>query len=185
MVKGQRGQRFFDKALAGAFRSMRMRSVALPGDGGPKITNALSAIPSTVENTFLGPKTTPAFIGQLNEWRSWRDEAWSNNEGLGRGRGVGSRAHERAVRPPRSPRPPRQPQHPTRAQIAAAYAKAIKDERARLVQQLHDDPRNKGRTISVSGRRKHGGSYAYQVTLTRADGRTLTFWVTSDYQVGL
>lgn len=104
MIKGQKGQFFFDKGLAGAFRSMRMRSAQLPGDGGPRITDALASIPSGLEN-FSGSGNTsanPAFRGQLNEWRKWRDEAWSNREGLGRGGGVGSRAHEQAVAASRS-----------------------------------------------------------------------------------
>lgn len=114
MIKGQPGQHFFDKGLADAFRSMRMRSFQLPGEGGPRISEALSAIPSVMENKFLGPSATPAFVSQLNEWRRWRDEAWKNGEGLGRGGGVGSRAHEQAMDAQRGKR--RNPSRPSAPQ---------------------------------------------------------------------
>lgn len=126
MIKGQKGQFFFDRGLAAAFRSMRMRSVQLPGEGGPKITEALASVPSGLEN-FTGSGNTsanPAFVGQLNEWRKWRDQAWSEGKGLGRGGGVGSRAHEQAVSASRSkpsgsrssskPSKPRAPKKPTK-----------------------------------------------------------------------
>jgi len=111
MIKGQPGQHFFDKGLADAFHFMvgvgrQSRGAA------PRITEALSAMPSGLEN-FVGSGNTsanPAFRVQLAEWRRWRDEAWEAGEGLGRGGGIGSRAHERAVSASRGkPRPPKQP----------------------------------------------------------------------------
>lgn len=185
MISGQEGQQFFAKGLAAAFRSMRMRSAVLPGDGGPKITDALSAMPTSLEGQVLGPTATPAFIGQLNEWRAWRDEAWSRHEGLGRGRGVGSRAHAASVaaaqaRPPRPAKPPK-PQ-PTRAQIIARYHKAIQKERTALLTQAQS--KYVGKTVKVSPRRKHNGQYMFEVTVT-SNGRSVSFWVRSDYQVPL
>lgn len=184
MIKGQRGQRFFEKGLANAFRSMRMRSFQVPGDG-PSI-GGVTGTETSIVGAMLGPgrQSSPAFIGQLNEWRAWRDAAWQNGEGLGRGRGVGSRAHERAVRPPRPSRPPRKPQRPTRAQIAAQYYAAIKAEREALrLQALQKYGAN--RKVTVSGRRKHMGAYAYEVTVTGSNGVPHTFWIRSSYQVGL
>lgn len=184
MIRGQRGQQFFAKGLAAAFRSMRMRSFALPGEGGPKISEALSAVPTAITAKMHGTGATPAFIGQLGQWREWRDQAWERREGLGRGGGIGSRAHAQATaaRTPRPPRPPK-PQGPTRAQIMAQYQDAIRRERADLLAQAKD--KYAGRQVTVSPRRKHNGGYAYQVTVTGSNGVPHTFWIKSDYQVGL
>lgn len=114
MIKGQPGQHFFYKGLADAFRSMRMRSFQLPGEGGPRISEAIAGIPTALENKFLGASATPGFAAQLDEWRSWRDEAWKNREGLGRGGGVGSRAHEQAMDAQRGKR--RNPSRPSAPQ---------------------------------------------------------------------
>lgn len=185
MIKGQRGQQFFAKGLAAAFASMRMRSFQLPGDGGPKITEALSAVPTSVSG-FMGnsAQSGPAFIGQLQQWRAWRDEAWGRGEGLGRGGGIGSRAHAAATATPtRKPPKPSGPKGPTRAQIAAQYHAAIKKERAQLLAQARE--KYAGKTVTVGARRKHNGIYMLQVTVTAANGVSRSFWVRSDYQVGL
>jgi len=96
MISGQRGQFFFDKALAATFASMRMRAFQVPGDA--RISNAIKTAPASLTN-FLGSGSGgPAFTAQLEEWRRWRDEAWDRGEGLGRGNGVGSPAHAKYVR---------------------------------------------------------------------------------------
>jgi hypothetical protein len=95
MIRGQRGQFFFDKGLKRAFQSMRLRSFQVPGD--PTISGVLNSMPTGMLD-FLG--NTPAdagFRASLAEWRSWRDEVWDKGGGLGRGGGVGSRAHAKYV----------------------------------------------------------------------------------------
>jgi hypothetical protein len=98
MIKGQKGQGFFDAGLRRAFQSMRMRSFQTPGD--PQITNVLNSVPTGIIN-FLG--NTPAdgaFVASLEEWRAWRDEAWERNDLLlGRQRLPANRIKPR---PPRS-----------------------------------------------------------------------------------
>lgn len=140
MIKGQRGQFFFDKGLRGAFQSMRMRSAQLPGDGGPKISEALSAIPTTLENFSGATPASPAFIGQLNEWRAWRDEAWSKREGLGRGGGVGSRAHAQAVaasrgkpRKPKSTTAPTKPKRPPKPKPSKGGYETLREKQSAAV----------------------------------------------------
>lgn len=185
MIKGQRGQKFFAEGLAAGFRSMRMRSAQLPGEGGPKIAAATRTAPPSLLGRVLGPKASPAFIGQLALWRQWRDEAWADpKQGLGRGGGVGSRAHIVATNHAhiRPPRPPKQA-GPTRAQIAAQYHKAIQKEREDL--QAQASAQYTGRKVKVSARRKHNGVYAYEITVTLRNGALHTIWIPSDYQVAL
>jgi len=183
MIQGQPGQHYFDKGLAAAFRSMRMRSAQLPGEGGPRITDALGTMPDSLLNSIGNTPVNPAFIGQLNEWRAWRDEAWANGGRLGEGRTETPSAPRAPTRAPKPPRTPRPPKPPTAVQIKARYFHAIKKERQDLVAQA--TAKYDGKNVHVSGRRKHNGVYAYEVTLTRGDGRKVSFWVTSDYQAAL
>lgn len=96
MIRGQKGQGFFDKGLKRGFQSMRMRSFQVPGDA--KITEAMNSIPTGLLN-FLG--NTPAdvaFMASLTEWRSWRDAAFNSGRVLGRNQGMGTReAQRRAI----------------------------------------------------------------------------------------
>lgn len=73
---------------------MKNRSVQVPGDGVAKMSRALAALPRGLERPGNTP-VTGSFVLQLEEWRKWRDEAWDAKEGLGRGGGIGSRAHAR------------------------------------------------------------------------------------------
>lgn len=109
MIKGQQGQEFFAKGLAAAFRSMRMRSAALPGDGSPKISDVMGSAVSTLGNFMGNTAATPAFVGQLNEWRAWRDEAWSNGGSLGK---PGETAVKKKSTSTRAPKPPKLPKPP-------------------------------------------------------------------------
>lgn len=93
-IKGQEGQEFFAKGLARGFMRMKNRSVQVPGDGVAKMSRALAALPRGLERPGNTP-VTGSFVLQLEEWRKWRDEAWDAKEGLGRGGGIGSRAHAR------------------------------------------------------------------------------------------
>lgn len=146
MIKGQRGQQFFDKGLAAAFRSMRMRSFQVPGEGGPKITDALNSTPSTLENFLGNTPATPAFVAQLGEWRKWRDEAWGKGEGLGRGSGVGSRARAAATAASRNkPRPPKatskpQPKRPPKP--APGGFATVRDKKNAAVQKFRQQNPN-------------------------------------------
>lgn len=133
MIKGQRGQGFFEKGLKRGFQSMRMRSAQVPG--GPKITAALAAFPRGLE--FAG--NTPnngSFQASLAEWRTWRDTAWGNNGDLGRPKPV------KAVKPPKAPKPPKQVK-PTKPK---KLTPAQKGEIARAI----------GRQLTAQGRQFRG-----------------------------
>jgi hypothetical protein len=80
-IKGQKGQGFFDKGLRRAFQSMRMRSYQIATD--PKITDVINSVPTGLDNFKGNTPADGAFIAQLEEWREWRDTAWSRNT-LGR-----------------------------------------------------------------------------------------------------
>lgn len=98
MIKGQKGQQFFERGLTDGFRSAQLRSFQLPGEGVSGMAHSFNLFPNSIL-TLLGPgrQNSPAFISQLKEWRLWRDTAWRNYEGLGRGGGVGSRAHQHHI----------------------------------------------------------------------------------------
>lgn len=91
-IKGQKGQGFFDKGLRRAFQSMRMRSYQVPTD--PKISDVLNSMPTGLDNFKGNTPADGAFVAQLEEWREWRDTAWSRNQ-LGRN-----------IRPEREPMSP-------------------------------------------------------------------------------
>lgn len=82
-IKGQKGQFFFEKGLAAAFRSMRMRAFQVPGEGGPSMAAAVSAAPASVTNFIGATASDGAFISSLTEWRSWRDKAFNAGMELG------------------------------------------------------------------------------------------------------
>lgn len=93
MIRGQRGQYFFDEGLRNGFAAMRIVSFEVPGTA--QISSVLNTMPSGL---LSGPGNTPnngAFRASLAEWRQWRDDAWNNGEGLGRGGGIGSKAQEK------------------------------------------------------------------------------------------
>jgi hypothetical protein len=84
MIKGQRPQFFFDKSLRETMHHMRLSAFQVPTS--PKITDAMNSVATGLEN-FLG--NTPAdsgFRASLEEWRAWRDEAFSRGEALNRSR---------------------------------------------------------------------------------------------------
>jgi hypothetical protein len=86
MIKGQKGQHFFDTALKRGFQSMRMRSIQLPGEGVGAMSGVLRSEPAGLVN-FLGSTPSDAgFIKSLEEWRAWRDAAWDAGFILGRDR---------------------------------------------------------------------------------------------------
>lgn len=132
MIRGQKGQHFFDKALSRAFASMRMRAFQVPTDA--KISGAISSAPASVTN-FLGSTNGNggAFRAQLEEWRLWRDEAWSRGEGLGRGGGIGSPAQERFRRAAAEAREARLA---ARGQGRAAYRASLEAAERRKREQI-------------------------------------------------
>lgn len=98
LIKGQKGQFFLDAAIKAGFRSMRLRSAQLPGEGAGAVSKAINSAPSGLEN-FLG--NTPndgAFRASRNEWRKWRDDAFNAGEGLGRKQYPQNRLKRRASR---------------------------------------------------------------------------------------
>jgi hypothetical protein len=115
-IKGQKGQGFFDKGLRRAFQSMRMRSYQIASD--PKIGAVLNSMPTGLENFKGNTPANAAFIAQLEEWREWRDEAWSRDY-LGR-----------RIRPEREPISPSQQRRrdeaeALRRQRLAAYRASV------------------------------------------------------------
>lgn len=114
MIKGQKGQFFFDKGLERGFRSMRMRAFQVPGEGGPKISGVLNSMPTGMENFAGNTPVTGAFIAELETWRKWRDEAWNNREDLGRGKSRPVKPTKtKAPKPPKAAKPPK-PSKPTK-----------------------------------------------------------------------
>jgi hypothetical protein len=83
MIRGQRGQEFFDKGLRSAFRIMVRQGQNIPG-APSKMSQALRTWPRSLENFSGGTPVTGRFIAQLNVWREWRDEAFSRGDPLGR-----------------------------------------------------------------------------------------------------
>lgn len=109
MIKGQRGQGFFDTGLTRGFARMRMRSFQVPGEGIRGMTDALGSFPRGLEFDGNTP-VTAGFIASLQEWRAWRDAAWNAQEALGRGKT--KPVKERKARPPKAVKPPKAPKPP-------------------------------------------------------------------------
>jgi len=82
LIKGQKGQFFFDRGLKRGFQSMRMRSFQVPGEG--QISRALATIPTGLLNFLGNTPADAAFRASLEEWRTWRDEAFAAGESLNR-----------------------------------------------------------------------------------------------------
>lgn len=115
MIKGQKGQGFFDAGLRRGFRSMQMRSYQMPGDA--RISNVLNSMPTGLENFFGNTPANGAFVASLQEWRRWRDEAFVAGESLGRGKSKPTKAAKpKKVKPvkPAKPAKPVKPAKPTK-----------------------------------------------------------------------
>lgn len=84
IIRGQKGQRFFDAGLKRGFQSMRLRSFQLPAEGASAMTSALTSFPSGLTNFRGNTASDGAFRAQLAEWRKWRDDAWGWDNSLGR-----------------------------------------------------------------------------------------------------
>lgn len=129
MIKGQKGQGFFDKGLARGFRSMRLRAFQLPGEGGPKISQALNSMPTGMTNFAGNTPADGAFIASLEQWRAWRDAAWARNT-LGRN----IRPERNPVKPkpakPAKPTKPKKPPKPTKPTKAEPETLRAKQDRA-------------------------------------------------------
>lgn len=110
-IKGQKPQGFFETGLKRAFQSMRMRSYQIPGD--PKITDAMNAVPTGLENFLGNTPVSSGFIASLEEWRTWRDAAWNNRDALGRGKTRPTKTAKpkkpKAVKPPKPVKPTKPP----------------------------------------------------------------------------
>lgn len=127
MIKGQKGQGFFEAGLKRGFQSMRMRSFQVPG--GPAITAAKAAFPRGLEKPGNTPDTG-AFRASLEEWRKWRDEAWQR-EGLGRRIRPETRPDAPVKPPTSSPVKPTKPKKLTATQkgdIARAVGSALRTQ---------------------------------------------------------
>ena len=81
MIRGQKGQKFFEKGLAAAFQSMRMRAYQVPGD--PRIGAVLNAVPTGLDNFKGNTPNDAAFQASLEQWRADRDKRWSREGSLG------------------------------------------------------------------------------------------------------
>lgn len=128
MIKGQKGQQFFDKGLRRGFARMRMRSFQIPGEGASGMSEALASFPRGLERAGNTP-VDEGFKAELEQWRTWRDEAWSRADSLGR-----------TIRPQN--RMPRRPPRSMAANLAAyrASVEAAKRrdaaQRARLKEEM-------------------------------------------------
>lgn len=84
MIKGQKGQQFMQAGLDRAFTFMMKRAQQVTAE--PQAARAMAFFP---ENLALrGTGNTPndaAFRASMDEWRSWRDEAFWRGDLLGRG----------------------------------------------------------------------------------------------------
>lgn len=100
VIKGQKGQFFFDRGLKRGFESMRVRSFQVPGEG--QITSALASIPSGLIDFIGNTVADGAFVAQLEQWRAWRDASWRGEHGAFGNEGVqryrNDRIRSRAVR---------------------------------------------------------------------------------------
>lgn len=104
VIRGQKGQGFFDRGLARGFQSMRLRSFQIPGEG--LISGVMNSVPSGLDNFAGNTAANGAFVAQLKEWRAWRDEAWRGNTDLrtGVGRSPGQRERNRVSQQRRAQR---------------------------------------------------------------------------------
>lgn len=93
MIKGQKGQHFFDKGLDRAFRSVGDRRYKPIGG---RLSGALRSFPEGIAD-FAGNTVDDgeggAFRASLDEWRIWRDEAFNSGRVLGEG--FQTREHKR------------------------------------------------------------------------------------------
>lgn len=95
LIRGQRGQFFFDAGLKRGFESMRLRSYQIPGEGITGLAGVLASFPEGLAN-FAG--NTPAdgvFRASLEEWRLWRDTAFKAGRVIGRHEGAGTAEENR------------------------------------------------------------------------------------------
>lgn len=68
------------------------------------------------------------------------------------------------------------------ARVRRQLLAAIAAERLDLLRQAQE--KYKGSRVDVSGRRRHEGGYSFRVTVVR-NGRSVDFWIRSDYQSAL
>lgn len=119
MIKGQKGQKFFERGLNAAFQSMRMRAYQVPGD--PRIGSVLNAVPTGLDNFKGNTPNDSAFQASLEEWRAARDERWSRDGSLGPKKGAPKKRPRgsipKAAKPPKTTKPkkpkPTKPQQET------------------------------------------------------------------------
>jgi len=166
MIKGQRGQHFFDRGLRDGFASVRMRSFQLPGEGISAMASSMASFPSGL---FHSGSTTNASTGgglmlSLRDWRLWRDEAWRAGEGLGRGGGIGSRSHakfmDKAIRA-----------HQQRLKNDPNFAKFIASKQAADRRKLEERERlAKEREVKAIAKEKRAAEQA-EKELTHAKNR--------------
>jgi len=134
-IKGQKGQGYFAAGLKRGFQSMRMRSFQVPGEGGPKISGALSALPSGMDNFRGNTPADGAFIAELETWRAWRDEAWTQHRELGRNGGQPrsrskTPAGSKSTTKPNKPKRPPKPKGPKKSKLQRALDAAKAEMRA-------------------------------------------------------
>lgn len=95
MIKGQRGQHYFEKGIIRGARASRLQTYR-KNENLRMATTAVyakSVLPAPSASAAMGS----AFRSQLEQWREWRDDAWMKQTGLGRGGGVGSKLHRRTI----------------------------------------------------------------------------------------
>jgi len=147
MIKGQKGQGFFAEGLRRGFQSMRLRSFQVPGEGGPKISNAMNAIPTGMTDFKGNTPGDGAFRAELEQWREWRDAAWTRNN-IGRN-----------VRPERNPNPnPRLTRSQQAARQEAARLKAQREAQLRASREAAERRRKEAeRKVKEAAERREAG----------------------------
>ena len=81
-IRGQKGQKFFDKGLNRAFIKAGMPYIEVPSLGG-LAQRAVNTMPVGMTNFAGNTPWSFAFDAQLREWRAWRDDAWNRVYKLG------------------------------------------------------------------------------------------------------
>lgn len=92
-IKGQKGQHFFDKGLARAWRSLgdgRYKSL-----GAARASQAMRTFPEGLADFVGNTPSDDAFRASLIQWRKWRDKHYNSGRVLGGDGGVDTRESTR------------------------------------------------------------------------------------------
>lgn len=156
-VSGQEGQFFFDRALEDTLLQMTGRSITKRGGIVPIIADFTATSPFSPGNTTSA--SSPGFLTQLEEWRTWRDISYRRR-----------RAEAEARRSPES-RAREDAERARRREAARENRREKARERARQWRKEKGNARAKdSRAFIKAMRDKYGSSNVLTDTLKRKDG---------------